>query len=309
MKPVEEALASRSFRRVVLPGIVLTIGFHPLLSGLLRRHAAIYGLTEGVVVIVAEVMFWGLIVSSAVNWVYYIYEGYRLRWITEVARPFNSRRLKSTESKLSELYLTYDTWSDDEREMASAFYEELRDYPLKVQQNGDVVHYVYRATRLGNIIATYEMYPETRYGVDGVFYWFHFLQWAPTSAKADFDELYDFAESLVLTSFAGAAVALVHLIACAGFLYAHSTGDAPIVLPVRGSESLALLLLGVAFCVLFYYLALPAHREAGKVFKALVDASLSNVTDFIDKTRTSIDSDRSSRAERAHWYLSDLRSS
>jgi hypothetical protein len=308
MKPVEEAFASRSFRRVVLPGIVLTIGIHPLISGVLRNTIGLYGVGEGAVLLAGEVVFWGLVVSSAVNWLYYVYEGFRLPWLTESVRMRNERLVAETSSTLSALMATYETWSNLDRDRASKLYETLLDFPLRRTPDNVPIHYASRANRLGNIIATYEQYTETRYGIDGVYYWFHLLQWAPAAAKADFDDSYDFAESLVITSFSGALIAIIHVLMCVGFAIARLTGFAPISLPVGAFGSFVLFLMGVAINVMFYYLALPAHREAGKIFRALVDASLPTLVEFIQKAPTSVDQDLALRASQIRRYQSDLRS-
>lgn len=308
MKPVEEAFASRSFRRVVLPGIVLTIGIHPLISAVLHNTIGLYGIGEGAVLLAGEVVLWGLVVSSAVNWVYYVYEGFRLPWLTESMRVRNERLVAATSCALSALMATYDTWSSLDRDRASKLYETLLDFPLQRTGNNAPIHYVSRGNRLGNIIATYEQYAETRYGIDGVYYWFHCLQWAPPAARADFDDSYDFAESLVITSFSGAVIAIIHMLACLGFAIATLTGFAPISLPVGAFGSFVLFLMGLAINLLFYYLALPAHREAGKIFRALVDASLPALVEFIQKAPTSVDQDLALRSSQIQHYLSDLRS-
>ena len=63
MKPVEDAFGSESFRRVILPGIVLAAGVHPLISILTSPIDSLYGI-EASLLLLVEIIFFGLIVSS-----------------------------------------------------------------------------------------------------------------------------------------------------------------------------------------------------------------------------------------------------
>ena len=80
MKPVEDVFSSDVFRRVVLPGIVLSAGFHPCISSWNPTLSRLYGIGPTTVV-VAEIIIFGLGVSSAIQWIYYVYEGFRLEWL------------------------------------------------------------------------------------------------------------------------------------------------------------------------------------------------------------------------------------
>jgi len=102
MKPVEDAFTSGLFRRVILPGTIVTLGVHPFLGPLLDSAARVYGLEhQGAVVLVAEVIFWGLVLSSAIQPIYYLYEGFHLPWLARLARPGNERRLARLERRLA----------------------------------------------------------------------------------------------------------------------------------------------------------------------------------------------------------------
>src|SRR2546422_6612461 len=92
MKPLEDAFASNIFRQVVLPGIVLSIGLHPLISRLVPTLEQLYGLGS-TILIVAEIIVLGLCISSAIHSIYYVYEGFRLEWLTALAGYLNRRRV------------------------------------------------------------------------------------------------------------------------------------------------------------------------------------------------------------------------
>jgi hypothetical protein len=291
MKPIEEAFSSRGFRRVVLPGIVITIGIHPLFRPALAGVVSSYDLPEGAVILVVEVLFWGLLVSSATDWIYYVYEGFRLPWATEPNRRRTEKHLATQTQKVKALLggKNYQELSPDQQRHILQIYEDLRDFPLRPGVGGAPERYVDRPTRLGNIIATYELYPKTRYHIDGVFYWFHLLGCAPDSAKAEFDAEYAFAESLVITSFSGVVVAALHAVNLIGLLLGTLTGYVVAAAPLSATRSAVLLAFGLLVFVIFYRLALPAHREAGRMFRALVDLSMPKFSEWARTARAPLD--------------------
>lgn len=287
MKPIDEAFSSRGFRRVVMPGIVVTLGVHPIIELRLRDVMSNYGLSDSVVVLVAEIMVFGLLLSSATQWVYYVYEGFRLSWITWVAGWWNRRHLRKQIKRAAELKGTkkYEELPPEVQDKLSLIQEDLRDFPLRRVQGGQPERYVDRPTRIGNIITTYELYPRTRYGIDGVFYWFHLLGCAPDSTRQEFDDQYAFAESLVLTSFAGSIVALVNAIPLIGHLVGPYC-DACETMSTRlgTAHPGAFVLFGLVVFLTFYRLALPVQREAGRMFRAFVDLGHEKFLGWVNTT-------------------------
>src|SRR5262245_19370180 len=93
MKPVEDAFASDIFRQVVLPGVVLSVGLHPLISIWMPAVESLYGVGS-MALIAAEIIVLGLAVSSGIQWIYYVYEGFRLEWLTSFAGWRNGQTLK-----------------------------------------------------------------------------------------------------------------------------------------------------------------------------------------------------------------------
>ena len=162
MKPVEDAFASETFRRVILPGIVLASGVHPLIAKWAPRIASQYGVGS-TVLLVAEVIFFGLAVSSVIQWIYYIYEGFRLRPLTALAHKLNKRRLKTLRTSFDQLQNVQNPSPSEENRLYRV-YGALLDFPLKRLDDGSVVRCAERPTRLGNIIAVYELYPRLSMG-------------------------------------------------------------------------------------------------------------------------------------------------
>ena len=278
MKPLEDAFASDIFRRVVLPGIVLSVGLHPLLSRFMLPLEQLYGLTTPTL-IVAEIIVLGLGISSAIQPIYYVYEGFRLGWLTSLAWKLNKWRL-SHQLELARTiqgYRDFDALNKDEQTTVTRAYEYISDFPLIRQSDGSTEYKAERPTRLGNIIATYEKYAESRYHVDGIHFWYHFLNLATNTSRKAFEEKYSFAESMVLTSFAGALVASVHLFVLVGFWIGTLS---PKLIMVRLSTGLSLsawmTALGLTVWFLFYRASLPAHREAGTALRAIIDSVFPN---------------------------------
>src|SRR5258708_19041238 len=121
MKPGEEAFASETFRRVVLPGIVLAIGIHPLITTWAPLIDAVYGIGS-TVLLVAEIVLFGLMVSGATQWIYYFYEGFRLKPLTALAGSANRRRLRNL-IKLSAQLEVKPSRSEREENQLSEVYE------------------------------------------------------------------------------------------------------------------------------------------------------------------------------------------
>lgn len=310
MKPIEEAFASRGFRRVILPGIVLTVGLHPLLRKLIATAMSEYGITEAAVVLVVEIVFWGLVVSSATDRIYYIYEGFTLSWLTGRNKSRLERKLKSLVERFETLRKASQQrkLTPAESDQFALTYEELGQFPLERDDAGVPRWYVDRSTQLGNVIATYELYARTRYGVDGVFFWYHLLNLAPTSARSEFDEQYGFAESLVLTSFSGVVLLGIHLLLLLGWSVSSlCTPCAIATAPTPLLTSLVLAAFGLMVFVVFYELAVPAHREAAKMIRAIVDAAMPQFVTWAKTATLPLPSDDATLISKTQLHMEVLR--
>src|SRR6476661_9655014 len=167
-------LSSDLLRRVVLPGAVAVLYLHPYLNDFSSSASRFYGVTA-LVVLTVEAVLLGLLVSSAKLPVFYIYEGFRLTWLTTPAKWVNTRRKDGTRKKLAALYKKYGKYEDfpePAKNKASKLYGFLSNFPVKRNRDGKATYAVDNSTLLGNIIAGYESYPKTRYGIDGLFFWF-----------------------------------------------------------------------------------------------------------------------------------------
>lgn len=306
MKPVEEAFSAGGFRRVVMPGIVLAIGLHPIIDRWLPAIRFTYGVNAPVL-LVAEVIFFGLFASSGVNWIYYLYEGYRLPWVTALAGRINQRKVSRLQRQRRQIQAgrPYDDLSVKEKQRVGRIYEYLCDFPLRESLEGGMERYAKRPTRLANVIATYEEYAESRYAVDGVEYWYHLLNLAPDGVRHQFDDKYAFAENLVLTSFAGAVVSAIHTSILMGFITGRYVSSV-VMFQFDWSTSAMLSGFGLLIAYLFYRAALPAHREAGAMLRAIVDASIPKFLEWIENLDVPISALRKNKVDAATEYLKAL---
>ena len=287
---MKEALDANRLRRMGLPGIILGLGIHPFFASWVKTYGArIYDLTA-TVAFIGEIVLFGLILSSATTYIYYIYEGFRLPLLTRAARGWNERRLRRTVDALRELYAsrTRDNLGPTERELATELTERLADFPLLETDEG--LHpTVERPTLLGNIIATYELYSLTRYKIDGRTYWHQILSCAPESIRKDFDDSMSFAESLLLASAASFLVSIVAVLVLVGLFFGNlSERLAVATVALSPTAGTTLFVAGLLGWWIFYQLAITAHREVASVFRALVDVAMDDFVSWL--TRVSLPS-------------------
>jgi hypothetical protein len=177
---------------------------------------------------------------------------------------------------LQELYRgrTRDELRQQERDRADTISEVLMDFPL-LETKGELYFRVERPTRLGNIIAAYELYAQTRYKVDVRTYWHQIVSCAPQDLRTELSDRVSFAESLVLASAAGLGVSTAATVFLVGLgLGAWRPGLVVMRVPLARAEGVAFLVGGLLCWRLFHQLALSAHRAVGTVFRALVDLAI-----------------------------------
>lgn len=303
MKPVEEVFSADAFRRIVMPGIILALGIHPLIMRLLPVLQSLYGVGAAVL-LAAETIVLGLALSSSIQLVYYIYEGFALEPLTRFPRRLNEARVKRLRI-LTERLRRKEELTPSERRRRDVAFEKLTDYPVRRRVDGSVEYYAESATRLGNIIATYELYADTRYGIDGTFFWFHLLALAPENLRKEFGDQYAFSESLVLASSAGALVALLHSIILIGIGIGRLCPRIAIEVGFGLSTSVAFIGSGMFVSLLFYWASLPAHKEAGKIFQSIVDCVMPDFTKWVKEFNAPLRDDEASKLEEVRRYLAE----
>ena len=249
------------FMRLILPGLLASAVVYPAVPAILRRlpisqesgweKIAAYGIF---------VFLLGALISTTNSEVYKIYEGrtfwpQRLRrWACERQQARVSRLLKAADAaKAARRLAEYDErWYD------------LRAYPINKLGVPEATH----PTRIGNLLAGYEDYPDKRYGMDSVFYWPRIWIQMEKETKEEIDSQWSTADGLLMLSAISFAGSILWMLRAAT---AELTVDF-FGLPF-GAPGLALLGgIGWAFLgFLWYRLSLPFHRKNGEVFKSIFD--------------------------------------
>jgi len=140
----------------------------------------------------------------------------------------------------------------------------LRLYPLD-DANQLTVR---RPTLLGNILAGYEQYPDSRYGMDSVFYWPRIWMEMDKDKKEEIDGQWSMADGFLILSaisFVGGMLWILESILAGVDVF-------PYALPTDSAGGAAVG--GLAWLVagyVWYRLSLPFHRQNGEVFKAIFD--------------------------------------
>lgn len=296
---------SAQLQRLLLPGLVAAAGLHAYLPRFATRLGAPLEL-NGNAIFVVEVILYGFLISTAATPIIYIYEGFRAPWLTRPAKACNSAKLKRFLAELVELY----TEKKEESERAERITSYLADFPYRKRDDGALIFEVERPTRLGNLIAAYELYPKRVYDIDGIFFWRHLNYLAPEAARKDVDGKSTWAESILLSSAAGAGVALVALV----FLLARLVGHcAPAIAflpsPLSVPAAWWTFAFGAASFGVFYRLSWPAYRDYRDSFRSMVDLAMPSFKEWIEKAPVAPPADLQRRATEVKNYLRELESS
>jgi hypothetical protein len=303
LKEASEVLSGDFLRKIILPGAVVASYAHPYLrSWLVPITHEQYDLEIGLVLL-AEAAFFGLLMSSATLPIYHVYEGLKLSRLTRWAKQRNFERLE----KLGKDWVALHTprgrkLTEEEQDKEGEIFENLSDF-LMVEAEGKRKYIVKRSTLLGNIIASYELYPQTRYGIDGVMFWYHLMTLAPEPARKSFEEGVGFANSMVLTSAAGALVSFIALCSLLGRLIGTIGGLVLIKVNLPAGIDVVGLLGGVAMWFIFYQLSLPAHRKVRYVFHGLIDLTMPKLARYLNAFDPKKAIDAAKKAREVKKYL------
>jgi len=247
--------------RVVLPGALATVLIYPFTS--LRTDllsAAFTDIWRELLLVVVAIFLIGALISALSGKIYKIFEG-RLLWsqfLFDWLQAFQASRVRALTKSAEKAKTEKRTLRYDE------IWARLRMYPLDEKGNPYASH----PTLLGNILAAYEAYPETRYGMDSVFYWPRLWLELDKDKKTEIDGAWSVADGFLHLSAAGFLGGMLWIITAlinlaSGFL---------LHLPL-GTGKLSALggLILILFGYLIYRLSLTFHRRNGETFKATFD--------------------------------------
>jgi len=254
-------------KRIALPGLIMALWLFPLIelpsdlfpkapSDELRR-TILLSLVIGTIVAILAL---GVVVSGLRGLTYQVYEG-RAFW----PRWLFSKLCKCQQSRVARLLKEQKKPGVDPVRY-KRIWARLRSYP--VADGGDP--HATRPTLLGNILASYEQYPLSRYGMRSVFYWPRIWMQLENQKKDEIDSSWSTADGLLSAS------AVTYL---GGFswLFAALIGAVGLKIPylrcpfkshsLTSVSGLGLLIMG--YCI--YCISLDFHRANGEMFKSVFD--------------------------------------
>lgn len=280
------------FFRLLLPGFFLTLGLLPLYFGILDL-VGLSGQKE--VAFVLAVIVTGWLIVAADMPVYMLLEGRRF-W----PGALWSRMLRGEERRLGRVLAAIEEHFDPavartptvERRYIEAGVDR-RSFPLN--ERGEPT--VNLPTRLGNTIAAFETYSDSRYGLEAIFYWPRIWVNLPKELREEIDNQQAMADSAVYSTFAlgmGGIAWLMYGVLEAGLAYAgrvldrlgierrlFGEGIFDFTPPFMACVLIAGVFLSLA-CVV-YRVAIFSNEQYGNVFMAAIDSHVGKVRkEYVD---------------------------
>ncbi len=217
------------------------------------------------------ILLGGLVSTVFADAIYKVYEGYRLwpDWLRV--------KLTKRHSNIIARLLEIDKGADEHT--SRKIWTKLRRYPLDDDGNPRALC----PTMLGNILAEYEQYPRSRYGINVVFYWPRLWLQIDRERKLEIDSAWSIADGLLSLSaicFVGGVLWIVlsafELIAFRVHYYSSVLDFVPSSLSPGAAAIGGVGLLAAG--VVCYDLSLPFHRKNGEIFKSLFDIYRAKLT-------------------------------
>lgn len=254
------------FMRVVLPGALAAAVLFPFTAFKVAMFAvdSLKDLEEHamrLLLLCALIFVCGALIAALNGEIYKVYEG-RTFWPGRL-RLWGLRRQQRRVDRLRS-YAVYVSSPDpriENRRLES--WEQLRIYPVS-----DGEYYADKPTRLGNILAGYEQYPDTRYGMSSVFYFPRIWMRMEKEKKKEIDGGWAVADGFLSLSAAAAGGGVLWVLA--GVLGAFDLFWWHVPFGDSGKSILG----GVGLLILaylFYRVSLPFHLQNGEIFKAIFD--------------------------------------
>lgn len=290
-------LGVKLFFRLVLPGFLLTLGLLPTLFELLDAVGLV---SQKEVAFVLTTIVAGWLLLAADLPIYMLLEGRRYwprflwRWLLRC----EEKRLGTLNYWIDEYYRRS---SPNDKAIKQRYLKQnyleasvgKRYFPLN-KNNGE--RYAKYPTRLGNTLSAFETYSDTRYNLEGVFYWPRILVNLSKDLREEIDNQQAMSDSTVYSTFALAFTGV--LWAFYGLLAAL---EGPVVAFLYRREILHEMLENSVFsyfpyfpvCFLFagiflllsyfvYRLAIFTNEQFGNLFMAIIDNNISKIKEYID---------------------------
>lgn len=242
--------------RLFIPGFCLAIAIDPIID-VAFNAIKVQKPTEFYYVFGSVLLGW--IISLFDMHIYMVYEGRRF-WPPCFVR-LGRKREKGRLQRLKDLYDEADKTTNPA--ILPVEYE-IQQAQFPINEAGE--RYVIYPTRLGNIITEYEQYPDVKYGMDGVFYWYRVWFAVPKDIRDELTRQQSIADSSVYMSvvlFVSSLLFILYaLLNILGLVKISPNLDInwliPVIFTLPGSYG-------------FYKIALQSHSVYGSFFKAMFD--------------------------------------
>lgn len=276
---------SKFILRLLLPGATFGAASMPL-ALTFRDALGLQGIDDVTAFAVVAILFGWLILLLDMP-LYMLFEG--RRYWPDRLRRWGVRR---EERRLEWIGRN----ADDKKRTDRVEYQIMRadEFPLSDDGKFEVPY----PTRLGNLLSSYERYPNRKYGMDGVFFWYRIWLSIDKDLRDELDSTQAIADGALYLSFALCVSAALSLV------YAVVAATVPTLVSYLNLSAGALVVCAFGAILLswcLYRSSLHAHRQYGELFKALFDqhrnkVDLSNIIN--DLADAFGDTDLPSQAER-----------
>ncbi len=267
------------FLRIIIPGIFGTVILIPLIASISVKIGVdleIFGnslVNKGLLLAIFTLSI-GLLVNFLDDFIYKIYEGY-FCWPKRLRNYLTNKLNKKIKKKLQQAEST-----EDKNEY-NMLWDWLLRFPLKKEKEKPETEAIL-PTKLGNILLSYESYPESRYGIETIFYWPRLWMALDKETRKEINTTWSEADCITYISFICLCSAVFYFFAFIFDLINIPTLIlGPIGKPVNsitfGEIAISPLFFLVKAIVLllltklFYLISLPLHVKNGNNFQALFD--------------------------------------
>lgn len=254
-------LGLKLFFRMLIPGFFLTLGLLPFLYNL-------WGWANwqisGEYTLILTVILMGWLISSLDMFIYMLFEGRRY-W----PAPLRTFFLEMEEQRLIEILNAQRKFETTDKQRYLEATVEKRKFPLNPAGQPEAVF----PTRLGNTITAYEFYPDSRYGIDPIFYWYRIWLGLSKDIKEEIDNRAAIADSAVYSSFALFISGHLWLV----YAIISSSADKPLNYIPRPAVAWSFFLFLLLAGYVTYRISVLLHGQFGEVFKSVYDLYLKDV--------------------------------
>jgi|WetSurMetagenome_2_1015567.scaffolds.fasta_scaffold40954_3 hypothetical protein len=250
--------------RLLLPGFIVMVALFPVVQAIFKY--ANLDISSETIFSVGIVLIGYLFIIFDMH-IYMLFEGRRYL-------PFYDCFLKLERRRLYHFKKLEKKYRNSGEPIYGEISVELRRFPI----NEKGAFYAKYPTRLGNLLASYEDYPERRYGMDGVFYWYRIWLTLHNDIREELDSRQAMVDSTV---YSGVAL-IINAIILAIYAVLQANGFSM----VSGLPNALILLVFSISCIMLHYGlyrgSLYLHANYGEAFKSLFDMHKDNVNAMVE---------------------------